>query len=121
MCPYTFNLAASPHLASQEEKKEIKVSEIINAYQKITSYAERILIEGAGGLMTPFSDTITCLDLIKKLNLPVILVVANKLGCINHALLSIQALKNKQIPLLGLIFTHPYPSTTSVEQKIQDE
>jgi dethiobiotin synthetase len=63
-----------------------------------------LIIEGAGGLMVPLNNRFLMIDLIKKLNVPVILVSQNYLGSINHTLLSIQALKQHEIPIKGIIF-----------------
>ena len=63
-----------------------------------------LIIEGAGGLMVPLNDKQFVIDLIKKLNAEVILVVQNYLGSINHTLLSFEALKNKKIPIAGIVF-----------------
>jgi dethiobiotin synthetase len=63
-----------------------------------------LVIEGAGGLMVPLSDDLLLIDLLAQWQLPTVLVVRTYLGCINHALLSIAALKAYSIPLAGLIF-----------------
>lgn len=98
--PETFKLQtpASPHYAAQVETIEIKLSDF-----SIPETQENLIIEGAGGLMVPLNKEHMIIDLIKKLDLPAILVSRNYLGSINHTLLSISALKKYQIPIAGII------------------
>jgi dethiobiotin synthetase len=69
--------------------------------------SSKVLIEGAGGLLVPINDKVMMIDLIKYLNAAVILVVSSKLGTINHSLLSIEALRARKIPILGVILSGP--------------
>ena len=90
----------SPHAAAELENTEIRLSKL-----KLPNTTNNIVIEGAGGLMVPLNykgDTI--LDLIKYYEAEVVLVCTNYLGSINHTLLSIQALKNKEANILGIFF-----------------
>lgn len=98
--PETFKLQtpASPHYAAQVETIEIKLSDF-----SIPETQENLIIEGAGGLMVPLNKEHMIIDLIKKLDLPAILVSRNYLGSINHTLLSISSLKEYQIPIAGII------------------
>jgi len=69
----------------------------------LQAQAEIVIVEGAGGLMVPLNTTQTLLDLVKALNLPVILVVGMRLGCINHALLTMQVLAQHHISIAGWV------------------
>ena len=80
-----------------------------------------LLIEGSGGIMVPLSDTLTFLDIIKTEKIPSIVVIANKLGCINHALLTIQTLLQNNIQILGLVFNTPQLATTKTARIIQKD
>lgn len=104
--PYCFKLPASPHLAARQEKKRIDLRKIEKAYHTLSKNFDLVLAEGAGGLMVPLTPRTLLIDLVQKLRLPVLLVVHNKLGAVNHALLSIEALHHRKIPLLGLIFNN---------------
>lgn len=96
----------SPHEAADIE--EINISEknliIPENLQKLDSH---LIVEGAGGLMVPINWEFMIIDLIKKWNLPVLLVVRSALGTLNHTLLSIEALKSKGIPVFGLVMNGP--------------
>jgi dethiobiotin synthetase len=95
---YKLQTPASPHYAAQVENVEIKLSDF-----SIPETQENLIIEGAGGLMVPLNKEHMIIDLIKKLDLPAILVSRNYLGSINHTLLSISALKKFNIPVVGII------------------
>jgi dethiobiotin synthetase len=97
---YRLKTAASPHYAALVEKKEIELKEC-----KLPVTENRLVIEGAGGIMVPLNQKELVLDLIIKLKTPVILVVRNYLGAINHTLLTIDALGQNGIELLGVIFS----------------
>lgn len=94
---YNYKEPVSPHLAASFENDEITIDNI-----KLPSN-QGIIIEGAGGILVPINKTVLMVDLIKKLNTPVILVARSSLGTINHTLLTIEALRSRGMPLLGVI------------------
>ena len=104
---FQLQLAASPHQSAAEEGVLINSNDF-----KIPETQNNLIIEGAGGLMVPISDDEFIIDLIEKLNLPVALVVRNYLGCINHTLLSLMALGQKNIKLEYLILNGGFPKDT---------
>ncbi|WP_347217282.1 dethiobiotin synthase [Chryseobacterium sp.] len=104
---YRFQLAASPHQSARAENIQIDLDNF-----QLPETQNALIIEGAGGLMVPLSDDIFMIDLIDKLNVPAALVVRNYLGCINHTLLSIMALKQRGITLEYLIFNGSFPEDT---------
>lgn len=97
---YRLNNPLSPHLSAKMDGIEIDLNKINEPKTN-----NHLIIEGAGGLMVPLNNKDLIIDLIKKLNVEVILVSQNYLGSINHTLLSIQALKNRNIPIKGIIFS----------------
>jgi len=103
---YRLQVPASPHDAASQE--EIRIDEdAIKAPQT----DQALIIEGAGGLMVPLNEQALVIDLIKKFNAEVVLVAQNYLGSINHTILSIEALKQRNIPVTGILFNgRPYPS-----------
>lgn len=106
---YSFQLPASPHIAAAAEQRTIDLARIT------IPPAENLIIEGAGGLMVPLNDNQTMLDFIKMHELPVILVVNPRLGAINHSLLSIEALRSRNIKILGIIFSGDiYPGSYDI-------
>jgi dethiobiotin synthase len=104
--PYRFKKACSPHLAASLENSEISLDVVIAAYTRLSSYNMNIIVEGAGGVMVPLNSKQTMLDLIKTLDLPVILVSSPHLGTINHTLMSIEMLKSRSIRLAGVIINN---------------
>jgi dethiobiotin synthetase len=96
---YKLNTPASPHYAAQLDGITIDLSQI-----KEPKTANHLVIEGAGGLLVPLNDTACIIDLIQK-DYEVILVSRHYLGSINHTLLSLEALKSRNIPCAGIIFS----------------
>ena len=102
---YKLKMPASPHLAAAAEQKEIKIKEIITHLPKTKN---RVIIEGAGGLMVPLNKKKMILNLIKELKAKVIIVSKNELGSINHSLLTAAVLKKEKADVAGWIFTEEY-------------
>jgi dethiobiotin synthetase len=100
---YTFKKAVSPHIGAEEEKVNVDFEFIKNKIDILADQFDHILIEGVGGLMSPVDNSRTNLDLIKYLHVPVILIVGLKLGCINEALLTLEALQSHNIQIKGWI------------------
>lgn len=96
---YRLNHPLSPHLSAKLDGITID----LDAF-KLPNTSNSLIVEGAGGLMVPLNDEYLVLDLIKKLNIPVILISKHYLGSINHTLLTINTLKQHQIPIKGIIF-----------------
>lgn len=96
---YRLNQPLSPHLSAKLDGLEIKLNEIT-----VPVTSNNLIIEGAGGLMVPLNESALIIDLIKKLDIEVILVSQNYLGSINHTLLTIQVLNQYEIPIKGIIF-----------------
>ena len=103
MNPYRFELAVSPHIAAHQTDVIVEIKQIINAYQQLAKLSDKVLVEGAGGWFAPLTDNLTIEDLALALKLPVILVVAIRLGCINHARLTHQAIINSGLSCTGWI------------------
>ncbi|MEO6136922.1 MAG: dethiobiotin synthase [Ginsengibacter sp.] len=111
---FKLKMPASPHLAAPAEKKIITIKNIM-AHLPITK--NHLVIEGAGGLMVPFSETEFTLDLIKKLKARVIVVSKNELGSINHSLLTAAVLRKEKVDVVGWIFNGQYKNYESdIEQ-----
>lgn len=104
MCPYTFSYPASPHLSAQHDAISINPHRITTAYHALAKQCDVLLVEGSGGFLVPYSDHDLMSDIVVQLQLSVIIVIGNKLGCINHALLTIEAVQKRQLAIHGLIF-----------------
>lgn len=96
---YRLNQPLSPHLSAQIDGIEIDIAQITPPHTE-----NNLIIEGAGGLMVPLNDSTLIVDLIKQLDVEVILISQHYLGSINHTLLSINLLNQYQIKLKGIIF-----------------
>ena len=108
---YRFQMAASPHIASRSENISLSIEKVFSDYGQIrNNYPEQeyLVVEGAGGLLVPLNDTETVADLIVRLGGKTIIVSRNYLGSINHSLLTAAYCREKNIPVLGWIFTDEY-------------
>ena len=101
--PYAFDPPVSPHIAARQAGIEIDLAVIQRAYQALSNQADIVIVEGAGGFLVPIGPQQTGADLACALNLPVILVVGMRLGCLNHALLTAQAIHSAGLPLAGWV------------------
>ncbi|HCT7898623.1 TPA: ATP-dependent dethiobiotin synthetase BioD [Enterobacter cloacae] len=101
--PYTFAEPTSPHIISADEGRPIAFSVLSDGLRALERQADWVLVEGAGGWFTPLSDELTFADWVQREQLPVILVVGVKLGCINHAMLTAQAVQQAGLRLAGWI------------------
>ena len=106
--PVVFKYPASPHLAAELEGKAVDFDLIERSLSCLEKSFDHILIEGAGGLIVPLTKDFTILDFIIKNELPVILVSSSRLGSINHTMLSIEVLKNHDVPIAAVIYNE-YP------------
>lgn len=104
---YCFKEPVSPHLAAALENTTIELEQI-----KLPDTQNRLIVEGAGGIMAPLNNEMVMLDLISELELPVIIVSKNYLGSINHTLLTCEMLHAAGVEILGIIFNgEPTPSS----------
>ena len=101
--PYTFAEPTSPHIISADEGRPILASVMSAGLQALRMQADWVLVEGAGGWFTPLSPTLSFSDWVQTEQLPVILVVGVKLGCINHAILTAQAVQQAGLTLAGWV------------------
>ena len=108
--PIWLQAPAAPLVAAQLENRTLSLDPLIDWFRKLSSQHSSLLVEGAGGWLVPFTDTETLADFAVRLGLPVIPVVANRLGCINHALLTIESIRARSLPCPGIILNHLTPA-----------
>lgn len=101
--PYVFAEPTSPHIVSADEGRPIELARLSAGLRYLEQRADWLLVEGAGGWFTPLSEQHTFADWVQQEQLPVILVVGIKLGCINHAVLTAQAIQQAGLQLAGWI------------------
>ena len=105
--PYCFREAVAPHIAAQHENMAVDMSVIRIAYRELAARADVVLVEGAGGFLVPLSEDESMALIPSALQLPVVLVVGMRLGCINHALLTAEAIRARGLRLAGWIANTP--------------
>ena len=115
--PYAFRLPVAPLDAARAERRTIKILTITNAYRALHAQHDLLLIEGAGGVRVPITPRMDVLDLIEKLNVPVLVVGRAGLGGINHAMLTLDVLRSRHIPVLALVLNRTIPAKIPVVRR----
>lgn len=103
IAPYLMHTPAAPHIVAALENVSISVEHIQSCYAQLTEQADAVVVEGVGGFCVPLTQDLTTADLARQLALPVILVVGMRLGCINHALLTAEAIAARDLVLAGWV------------------
>ena len=103
--PYRFDFPGSPHLAAELAGEEIDPERIIGAYRQMCDRYEFLIVEGVGGLLVPLRRDLLLADLLVRLQIPTLIVARSGLGTLNHTLLTIEALRSRQIAIAGVVFT----------------
>lgn len=101
--PYCFERAIAPNLAAKFVGVRINLDRILESYRELATQADMVIVEGAGGYLVPLNESEDGADLARMLKLPVILVVGMRLGCMNHALLTVQAVAASGLKLAGWV------------------
>jgi dethiobiotin synthetase len=107
--PYLLHAPVSPHIAAQRDGVQLELGRIVDACQQLRAQTDALVVEGAGGFRVPLSDTQDGADLAVALNLPVILVVGLRLGCLNHAALTAESITARGLRLVGWVANHIDP------------
>lgn len=119
VCPYRFASAMAPHLAAVRAGVTMRLDVIAAAYAALAERADWVVVEGAGGFLVPMDDT-QGLDAIPvRLQLPVVLVVGLRLGCLNHALLTAEAIRARGLVLAGWVANRIDPSMAALDQNLE--
>lgn len=116
--PYSFKEAIAPHIAAEKSGVEIKIEVIQQAFKRLADMADIVIVEGAGGFLVPINNTESMADLAVALNIPVILVVSMKLGCINHTLLTVEAIQARNLNLHGWVANNIEPDMAFCDENI---
>ena len=118
ICPFLLPEPAAPHLVAKKHGIHLSKGIMLERFEALANQYDIVIVEGAGGFLVPINDNYTMGDLAKELQLPVILVVNIKLGCINHALLSIEAIHRKGLKVHGWISNMCQPATEFSHENI---
>ncbi len=116
--PYRFLPAIAPHLAAEQAGITMQVDVIVQAFRQLTTLSDVVIVEGAGGFFVPINKTETLADVTLQLDIPIILVVGMRLGCINHALLTVEALETRGLKLAGWIANQIDPDMPMFEENL---
>ncbi|WP_305800370.1 dethiobiotin synthase [Thiolapillus sp.] len=117
--PFCYEPAVAPHLAARHASRPIDLEAVERQYKQLCNSHEAIVVEGAGGWKVPLTPEEDMAALCRRLDLPVVLVVGLRLGCINHALLTVEAILASGQPLLGWIANHVDANMAMAEDNIQ--
>ena len=116
--PVLLDDPVSPHIAAARAGLTVDVAHIADCYRALAALADAVVVEGAGGFMVPLSLDETGADLAAALGLPVVLVVGLRLGCLNHALLTAQAIRAQGLTLAGWVANHVEPTMLAQGENI---
>jgi dethiobiotin synthetase len=118
VCPYLLREAIAPHLAAEHEGIALQLAVMQHGFAQLQTVADSVVVEGAGGFAVPLNAHQTLADLAQALALPVVLVVGLRLGCINHALLTAQAIRRTGLTLAGWVANHIDPTMSAQGENI---
>jgi dethiobiotin synthetase len=104
--PVWLKFPAAPYTAAMMENRRFDVSELITGFHSLAARHEHVLVEGAGGWEVPVNEFSTLADFAQRLALPVIMVVNNKLGCLNHTLLTVKNIQARGLTCAGIVLNH---------------
>ncbi len=116
--PYCLPLPMSPHLAARAAGQRIEIDVLVERYRQLAALADAVVVEGAGGLHVPLNESHTGADLAQALQLPIVLVVGLRLGCLNHALLTAEAIRARGLTLAGWVANRVDPHMQAQEDNI---
>lgn len=112
--PYAFELPVAPLTAAQQEGQPINLETIKKVYRLLSNRYDAMVVEGVGGVRVPITPKIGVTDLIRTLRLPVVVVGRSGLGGINHALLTVEALKRQKIRIIALVLNRTHPIRSAI-------
>jgi len=118
MNPYLFREAIAPHIAAEHKGVRIELPRIVEAFEALAARGECVLVEGAGGFLVPLGPGRDMADLAVRLDLPLLLVVGMRLGCLNHALLTAEAIERRGLVLAGWVANRIDPDMGAYEDNL---
>ncbi len=115
---YLFAEPIAPHIAAANEDVDIDLDVIRQRFDQLAELADVVLVEGVGGFIVPLGDSVDTADLAADLDLPVILVVGMRLGCLNHALLTQEAIRARGLTLAGWVANQIDPNMSEFDANV---
>ncbi len=107
----------SPNLAAERSGTTIDITHILDVYERLSEKHDWMIVEGAGGLLVPLSDSYSVADLAREIGLPLIIVARAALGTINHTLLTIEAARAKGLTVSGVVYNQVHPSLDGISER----
>jgi len=101
--PYSFKAPIAPHIAARDANVAIRLQDIMRSYRELDARADVVIVEGVGGFKVPLGPQFDTADLAARLRLPLVLVVGMRLGCLSHALLTVEAIAARDLELVGWV------------------
>jgi len=111
--PCWLKTPAAPMTAAQIEQVKIDVGALLEAFTALRKRVEHVLVEGVGGWMVPISAAYFVSDLAAEINLPVLVVAQNRLGCLNHTSLTVRSIENERLPCAGVVL-NSFPGAADI-------
>ena len=118
ICPYVLDTPAAPHLVAAAHGKRLELDRMVQAYQTLQTRVTHVIAEGAGGFLTPIDDRLDLSGFAQRIQVPIILTVGMRLGCINHTLLTVEAIKQRGLTLAGWIANCIDPNMAYLNENI---
>lgn len=115
--PYAFRLPIAPLDAARTEGRTITLQAIMRAYRELQAQHDLLLVEGVGGVHVPITPRADVLDLIEMMKVPVLVIGRAGLGGVNHALLTLNALRERKVPILALVLNRTTPAKAAMAQR----
>ncbi|MEL0587070.1 MAG: dethiobiotin synthase [Candidatus Thiodiazotropha sp. (ex. Lucinoma kazani)] len=116
--PFTYQAPIAPHLAAKVSDRPIRLEEIQQGYDHLQAISNRVIVEGVGGWHVPLGDDVTLADLARSLDLPMIMVVGLRLGCINHALMTAECMLNSGVRFVGWVANRVDPTMQAAAENL---
>ena len=117
--PYCFTPPIAPHIAARQAGAIIALDRIEQCYRRLAARAQVVIVEGVGGFRVPLGEDLDTAQLAAHLALPVVLVVGMRLGCLNHALLTADAIAQRKLTLAGWVANHVDPEMAAAEDNVR--
>lgn len=115
VCPQAFVAPLAPPVSAKLEGSRVDEQLLVDGAKWWQGNCDVLLVEGAGGVMSPISDSLTVIDLAQKLALPLLMVVANRLGCVSHTLLAVEAIQRRNLHLEAIVLNTRGDSGQSIQ------
>lgn len=122
MCPYIYETAVSPHLASRIEGNPVQMEVVKKGFEEVCAKYDYVTMEGSGGILCPicFDEAkIQLEDVIKELGLSSLIVADAGLGTINSVVLTVEYMRNRNLPIKGILFNHFHPGNVMEEDNLR--